>query len=182
MRSRKWMEIVRPSLQILAFAFGVCFVASSASARTWYEITSHLGQLGKQVETYENEIRALIQKKKHTNDEKEIAAIIVQLGEQQKLLEKVSKTYEQERQESRFEYPERNDQLDRTYVRHELKTLDDFEHEKSLDSQLDEIREHVLAIFPLPAKPQAVNQDLHGYRKPASIEDDDAPEEIHLIK
>jgi hypothetical protein len=164
----------------LGFAF-VC--AQRAAARPWSEHVNHLALLSHTIETDETEIRSLIQQKRHVEEPEQIAQIMRQIGERHKNLQKVTLEYEEERQHVRFEHPEKNEQLERSYVRHDLKSVDDFENEMGLDGKLDVVRAKVLRTFPLPPAKTLATQQKSDVRHPASdAAYDDAPEKIHLVK
>jgi hypothetical protein len=157
--------------------------AQSVSARPWSEHVNHLALLSHTIETDETEIRSLIKQKRHTEDAEQIAQIMKQIGEHHKSLQKATREYEEERQHVRFEHPEKNEQLERSYVRHDLKSVDDFENEMGLDGRLDVVRTKVLKTFPLPPTKSLAAQQKGDVRKPASESaEDDTPEKIHLVK
>jgi hypothetical protein len=178
------VSITALEVSVVAFAMTLLAFASVANARPWSEHSGHLAMLSKQMETHENEIKALIDHKRHTTDAKHIAELIKQIDENHKALVKVGKEYEEERQHVRFQHPEKNDQLDRTYVRHDVKSVEDIENELGLDARLDRVKARALMMFPLPEKEQKVAMPKAIYsRRPASQDnDEDAPEKIHLIK
>jgi hypothetical protein len=179
MISSKW-TLVKCSVAVIA----IFMIATIASARPWAEHSSHLAMLNKLMETNENEIKALIDHKRHTTDSKHISELIKQIDEHHKALVKAAKDYEEERQHVRFQHPEKNDQLDRTYVRHDVKSVEDIENELGLDARLDRVKARALMMFPLPQKEKKVAMPVTIYsRKPASdISDEDRPEKIHLVK
>ena len=163
----------------------LCLLAIPAHAKTWAELEGHLAVLSKTIETNETEIKELIERKHHTNDLKEIGEIVKEMAAHQKELEKAGKEYEAERQQARFEHPEKNDHLDRVYVRHEVKSLEEAEKgdDKSLDGRLDHIRARVFATYPPPERVRPASNPKFEMRKPASAAtDEDAEEKIHLVK
>lgn len=182
MRSPNWK--VTETFRRALVAITVLFISSVGSARPWSEHTSHLSMLSKQIETHENDIRALIGHKKHAQDPKRVADIIREIDEHQKAIIKASKDYNEEREHVRFEHPEKNDQLDRTYVRHEVKSLEELEGDLTLDARLDRVKSRALSMFPLPPKEEkapVINPVF--VRKPASEQlHDEAPDKVHLVK
>ena len=180
MRSRSSTRAV-PFSRI--FAAGLIFFASAiASARPWAEHTGRLSMMSKQIESKEHEIQSLIQTKRETRDAKKVAELIRQIADQHKAMLKLHKDYEEERQHVRFEHPERNDTLERVYVRHQVRSIEDMESELGLDGRLDRLKARVLAVFPIPDHKEEPKFKRTEVRKPASVDDEDAPEKIHLVK
>lgn len=163
-------------LSLMVFAFSI-----SALARPWSEHSARLAMLTKQIETKENDIRHLVLEKKEIHDEKKVASIMRQIGELQKALEKSSKEYEEEREHVRFEHPDKNDTLERVYVRHAMKSPDELEKGMGLDSRLDRAKARVLTMFPVPERKEASRKKFER-RKPASVHEDEAEERVRLVK
>lgn len=179
MRSRRLMKaavLFKVSL-ILLSAFSV----SVAKAGSWNDHASRMTNLSKQIHNTEEEIRALIAAKQKTTDRKQLAEIVRNLGELHSKLQKLSKEYEEERQHVRFQHPERNDELERVYVRHQLRSIGEMETEFGLDARLDRLKARVLKTFPIPEEKEKSKEQAETVRQPASQpEDEDAPEKIHL--
>lgn len=183
MRSRKWNPTNR-FIACVSLAGAILCCANPADARPWNEHTNRLMTLSRQMENGEQEIHTLILEKRRTYDAKKVADILRQIEEKHKAIRKAWKDYEEERQHVRFEHPEKNDQLDKTYVRHELRSLEDLESDLGIDARLDRVKARVLAKFPIPEKKIA---DVKKFRTrlPASkdtIPAEDQPEKITLSK
>lgn len=181
MRSPKWSQLELVTTVVLVAAA----YAPSVLARPWSEHNNHLGSMARQLVSTEHEIQELIERKGHTVDPKQVAEIMRSIAERHRSLVKTSKDYEEERQHVRFEHPERNDQLDRKYVRHEVKSVEEMESGLSIDARLDRVRAMVLAKFPVPERKMTTEEKSFRTRLPASNKrepDDEAPEKIKLVK
>jgi len=133
----------------------------------------------------EKDIHHLIEEKRHTQDPAKIAQIMREIGERHRALEKTAKSYEEERMHVRFEHPERADQLERQYVRHEVRSLEEMENDVGIDGRLDRIRALVLMTFPIPEKKMSQEEKNFRTRLPASkpeIPGEDTPEKVILAK
>jgi len=139
----------------------------------------------RQLEMAEHDIHALIEQKRHTDDPVQVGEIMRGIAERHSRLEKKAKEYEEERQHVRFEHPERNDQLERKYVRHEVKSVEEMESTMGIDARLDRIRFLVTLKFPVPETKITVEEKNFRTRLPASrkeVADEDVPERIKLVK
>lgn len=167
----------------ISAAVMILFIVSQGSAGEMQIHLSRLSQLQGQISSAERDIEVLLDEKKHAHDQKELHQIVTALTERHKELSKSSKNYEELRQHIRFEHPDKNADLERQYIRHKLKSIAEFENGIGLDSRLDRIKARALAIFPLPERPPRPPSVIFGLRNPASqVEDEDAPEQIHLKK
>lgn len=154
-------------------------------AGNWPEHAAHLSALSKQIEHAEHEIHELIEHKNRLQDPVAIQDALKSLMEKHKELEQLSKEYEEERLHVRFKHPDRNDTVERQYMRYKLKALNEMEKEAGLDGRLSRIKARVMATFPLPSTSGADDTvgEAHG-RGPASDADDgpERPEHIRLVK
>ncbi len=181
MRLPKWSQIKA----VLVGLSAASVFAHSSEARMWNEHTSQLAMKSRQLEMGEHEIHALIERKQHTDDPAAVGEIMQSIAVQHRALEKKAKEYEEERQHVRFEHPERNDQLERKYVRHEIKSVQEMESSMGIDARLDRIRSLVTLKFPVPEKKITIEEKNFRTRLPASkkeVAGEDAPEKIKLIK
>lgn len=177
MRSRRWKTLKYVAATLFVFVF-----VSRAEAGTWAEHAGRLGALQKQMETYESEIKDLIDHKRHANDQKVVKEIVRQIGERHKTLVETAKTYEDMRQHIRFQHPDKNAANDRQYVRYNVKSIEQLENEIGLDGRLDRIKARVLATFPVPEHEQEKKAEAKS-RKPASEDqDEDTPDKVMLRK
>ncbi len=155
-------------------------VASSAVAEPWAQHASRLPTLAKKIEDNEKEIKSLIEQKNHTENPSALHDIVRSLAEKHKTLAETSAEYETERLHVRFKHPDRAAVVDRQYVHYKLKTIDELANEVGLDGRLDRLKAKVIATFPTPAPVEKTKSDTS--RKPAAVDDEDAPERIHLEK
>jgi hypothetical protein len=181
MRLPKWSQV---KAALPGFATALSLV-STGEARMWNEHTSQLSQKARQLEMAEHEMHGLIEQKRHTDDPEQVGEIMRAIAERHRALEKKAKEYEEERQHVRFEHPERNDQLERKYVRHEVKSVEEMESTMGVDARLDRVRALVTFKFPVPEKKVTIEEKNFRTRLPASkkeIAEEDAPEKIRLVK
>jgi hypothetical protein len=184
MRSPRWM-IFRTLEKALAAAIlaGVLFHFSSAWAGTWHEHAVKLSYLAHEIKVFEGEIKDLVEQKKKTRDHKQIKELVDRLAKKHAELSRASRDYEAERLHVRFNHPEKNDEAERQYVRYDLRPLVDMEESSGIEGRLNHIKSRVLATFPVPPKQESEEmKNFRTQRKPASVEDEDAPERIRLSK
>lgn len=178
MRSRRLTKAVLSKTAILLFSG---FLGSIAHAGSWNDHATKLSNLTKQIQAKEEEIRELIEAKKKTTDHKKLAEIVKTLGDLHVKLEELSAQYEKERQHVRFEHPDRNEDLERVYVRHRVLSISEMESEFGLDGRLDRLKVRVLKTFPIAEEKEKTKEKKDLVREPASQpQDEDAPEKIHL--
>lgn len=190
MRSRRWIRIdtrnsAFTALAVAAVVTAVIAAPHVAQARPWSEHTQSLAAHFRQIEVGEHEMHELLEEKHHSHDPKRVAAIMKQIDETQRAVMRAAREYEEERQHVRFEHPEKNDQLDHTYVRHEVKSIEDMENELGVDARLDRAKARALAKFPIPEKKITAAEAEFRTRLPASqpaVPDEDAPEKVKLVK
>ena len=168
-------------LALLAIVFLLPIFPLFASADPWPEHSARLPAFAKKLEDLEKETKELLEQKKAAEEPAALRDIIKQLSEKEKAMAEAAKAYEAERLHIRFKHPDRADVIERQYVHYKLKSLDELENEIGIDGRLDRLKAKVLATFPLPPKvPDAAK--LADKRGPASVENEDAPEIIHLKK
>lgn len=159
--------------------------AVPAYARPWNEHQNHLNAAVRQMQMAEADIHHLIEEKRHTQDQAKIAQIMREIAERHRALEKTSKDYEEERMHVRFEHPERADQLEHQYVRHEMRSLEEMEDDVGIDGRLDRVRALVLMTFPIPEKKMTQEEKNFRTRLPASKPEtpsEDTPDKVILAK
>jgi len=179
MRSRNLTKakIISAALVVVGGVF-----VSRAQAGSWNDHATRLATLAKQIQGKEEEIQKLLAEKQKTTDRKRLAEIVMALGQAHGRLEELSKQYEDERRHVRFQHPERNDELERVYVCHRVRTLNEMESEFGLDGRLDRLKARILKTFPIEEEKKTKNESV-PMREPASQpRDEDAPEKIHLKK
>lgn len=156
-----------------------------ALARPWNEHTQHLAATLNQIQVAEQEIQKMIKEKQQTHNAARVAEIMNSISERQRAIEKNVAMYEEERQHVRFEHPEKNDQLDHSYLRHEVKSIEELENDLGIDARLDRIKIRVLAKFPIPDRTNTAEAKKFRTRMPASktvVLDEDAPDKVKLVK
>ena len=189
MRSPKWKVLKLISV----FLPMVLFSLSSFAFDTWVDHSGRLVGLSKQIETIENDIRAIVEEKHKTEDPKQLKEMIDTIAAKHKSLVDVAKDYEVELNQVRFKFPERAEKLDKKYVHYHIKSIQDMEKEMGLDGRLDHLKTRVLATFPIPqaaeSKPEGENIPKifkSKIRNPASedsdADDDELPHKLHLEK
>lgn len=186
MQSPKWTTTKRSNkLFVMPFALVIFVLATSqlAHAEPWNIHTSNLSSKANQIKNLELSINELIARKKTTTNADELKLILADLTARHRELEQVSKDYESERLHVRFKHPDRNEDAERTYVRHQMKSLREMENAYGLDGRLDKIKAQVLSTFPLAeAQAQPKPQPkIFRPRKPASTSLPEA-ERIRLVK
>jgi hypothetical protein len=184
MRSPRWtISRTLERVALLATVWGVTFHLSSAWAGTWHEHAVKLSYLAHEIKTFEADIKALVDQKQKTRDQKQIKDLVDRLAKKHADLSRASRDYEAERLHVRFNHPEKNDEAERQYVRYNLRSLEEMEETSGIEGKLNHIKSRVLATFPVPPKQESEEmKKFRTLRKPASIEDEDAPEKIHLVK
>lgn len=167
----------------LAVLFAVLFInANAVSAETacrWTEHESRLTSYTAKIRSLEKEISDLIAHKKTLESTERVRLVTQQISYKHSDLAKVVRDYESERLHVRFQHPDRDLEGERQYIAVKLKSLDEIEDAFGLDGRLDRIRRHVGVVFPA-----AKLEDEPAVRMPASVKDeeDDAPEQIRLVK
>ena len=172
---------MKQNLLGLVLLAAVFLLPALASADPWSEHAARLPAFAKKLEDLEKETKELLEQKKAAEEPAALRDIIKQLSEKEKAMAEAAKAYESERLHIRFKHPDRADVIERQYVHYKLKSLDELESEIGIDGRLDRLKAKVLATFPLPPKaPDAAK--LADKRGPASVENEDAPEIVHLRK
>ena len=185
MRSRRTIKLKQNQFwraqALFVVVFCLVLFAPSAHAEPWATHASRLPTLSKKLEDSENEIKALLGEKNHAEDPAAIHEIMRSLAKKHKDLADASAEYETERLHIRFKHPDRAAVVDRQYVHYKLKSLDEMAKEIGLDGRLDRLKAKVLSVFQPPAVTAKAAKEGDD-RKPASLEEDDAPEKIRLTK
>jgi DNA-binding MarR family transcriptional regulator len=179
------MRFHKLSLLNLASALLAVLISMPAFAGNWGEHETKLALLRQRVKDAETETMHLIEEKRNTHDQAAVKQIIEQIGISHEAFTKAAKQLEAEELHVRFKHPEHAEKADVKYTRRHTKSLDDMEAEVGLDGRLDKIKAQVLSTFPVPKLLEASHVDaklLPMLRKPASVEDEDAPEKITLVK
>ena len=188
-----FLDALAVTIVAISVVATVC-LSSIASAGTWKEHTERLAQLSKQIETNENEIHELIEKKRATESADQVAQIIRDLETRHLELKKVSTEYEEILQHVRFQHPERSDTIERQYAHYKLKSVTEMEAEFGIDGRLDRVKAHVLSTFPLKEEKLDNREPASNLPKPSMTrsetnlsshhgkEDDELFPVIHLVK
>lgn len=162
MRSRKWKVPERLALACLVAMWAVPPAHGGSIVEHDTKLSSHR----RKIETIEGEIKALLEHKHHENDPKKMPEIVKSLGDKHKELETTSKEYEEERLHVRFKHPDKNETIERKYLRYKLKTLAEMEDELGLDGKLNRLKARVLTTFPPVSKTRPTSEGAH--RSPSS--------------
>lgn len=151
------------------------------SDHRWSEHESYLTSLMARIRTFEKEISDMIESKHHIENSEKVRILTQQIAFKHADLAKVIKEYEAERLHVRFQHPDRDQELEREYSAHHLKSIDEIETAFGIDGRLDRIKRQVGIVFPV-VDPSAEAK----LRQPASVvpakEESDMPESIHLVK
>jgi hypothetical protein len=151
------------------------------SGHRWSEHESRLTSYMAKIRTLEKEISDMIESKHHIESSERVRILTQQIAFKHADLAKVVRDYEAERLHVRFQHPDRDQELEREYSAHRLKSIDEMETAFGLDGRLDRIRRQVGIVFPV-SDPNAADR----LRQPASVEpkeeESDMPESIHLVK
>jgi len=125
-----------------AISMGVGF-GQEARAAEWARHEINLKGMAIKIENLQDDIRALIEKKKESKsaDEKEelMKDIVKKNGE----LKKIYKDFKAEKEHVRFEHPEQGDKTERAYRHLKLKSLEELQDETGLDGQLSRLKKKV---------------------------------------
>ena len=181
--SLRFHQTIRLRNITLAVLFAILFLdvnaVSAETACRWTEHESRLTSYTAKIRSLEKEISDLIAHKKTLESTERVRLVTQQISYKHSDLAKVIKDYESERLHVRFQHPDRDLEGERQYMAVKLKSLDEIEESFGLDGRLDRIRRHVGIVLPA-AKPE----ESTAVRLPASIKDeeDDAPEQIRLVK
>ena len=151
------------------------------SGHRWSEHESHLTSFMARIRTLEKEISDMIESKHHVENSEKVRLLTQQIAFKHSDLAKVVKDYEAERLHVRFQHPDRDQELEREYSAHHLKSIDEIETAFGIDGRLDRVKRQVGVVFPV-VDPNAEAK----LRQPASVvplkEESDMPESIHLVK
>jgi len=179
----RFHQTIRPHDFTVAVIGAVLFLnlnlAKAETTCRWSEHESRLTSFTAKIRSLEKEISDLIVYKKTLESTERVRLVTQQISFKHSDLAKAIKEYESERLHVRFQHPDRDLEGDRQYLAVKLKSLDEIEDSFGLDGRLDRIRRHVGVVFPV-TKPEITPADRH----PAAVsgEEDDAPEQIRLVK
>jgi hypothetical protein len=179
----RFLQTTLPRNLTLAGIVGILFfnvnLVNAEMTCRWTEHESRLTSFTAKIRSLESEISDLIAYKKTLESTERARLVTQQISFKHSDLAKVIKDYESERLHVRFQHPDRDLEGERQYMAVKLKSLDEIEDSFGLDGRLDRIRRHVGVVFPA-AKPE----EAPAVRLPAAIseEEDDAPEQIRLVK
>jgi hypothetical protein len=182
MRSRKSIRC-NEALAVFALLLGL-LIAVPSFANPWNDDQAKLQGYDREVDELQERIHHLVAQKKHSDEKNVIKDLVDQIAESYKRLQKVTGDREKLWLHIRFKHPEQATSIEKRYTRFKLKSLEDMEAEVGIDGRLDRIKARVMATFPAPeaVKEQKDDTKVHPfYRTPASV-DEDAPEEIKLVK
>lgn len=185
MRSRRPIRL-HEALAVFALtaSFLISSLAHAESPHTYGEDQSKLQGYTREIDDLEKQIHHLIAEKRKADEKEEIKRLVDQIAESYKRLQKASRDREALWLHIRFKHPEQASSLEKRYTRFKLKSLQEMEAEVGIDGRLDRIKSRVMATFPAPEAIEEKKDEtkVHPfYRKPASV-DEDAPEEIKLVK
>lgn len=187
MRFRRPIHLCNRTVEALV-VFALALVCSSPafgeSTHTYQDDQARLQGHGREIDELQERIHHLIAEKKRADEKAEIKHLTDEIAENYKKLQKASHDREALWMHIRFKHPEQATSLEKRYTRFKLKSLEDMEAEVGIDGRLDRIKTRVMATFPAPelVKEEKNDTNVHPfYRKPASV-DEDAPEEIKLVK
>ena len=168
----------------VVFVLGL-FISSTAVAGSFTDDRTKFNAQAREMLNLEAEIHGLIEEKHHTDDHGKLKEIIDNIADRYRELSKLAEEHDKLSVHIRFKYPEQADKIEGLrYSRSKLQTLEQMESEVGIDGRLDRVKAKVLATFPAPEieKPAPPEPKIHPFfRKPASV-DEDAPEEIKLVK
>ncbi len=164
---------------IILFLFQLSAFAEGEKTCRWVEHESRLTSFTTKIRSLEKEISDLIIYKKTLENTERVRLVTQQISFKHSDLAKVIKEYESERLHVRFQHPDRDLEDERQYVAVKLKSLEEIEDTFGLDGRLDRIRRHVGIVFPASKE-----ESTAPTRVPAAVTngDDDAPEQIRLVK
>lgn len=131
MRSFKWLAI------------SILIVSTPTLARELKEHRKVLTTLVGKVRAKEGEIADLIQKKKTTQDQKEMSVILDSLVKTHKEVEGLYQDLDKEMQHIRYEHPEEGTDIERQFRSYRLKTLNEYEAEGGIDGKLTDLKDKV---------------------------------------
>lgn len=100
------------------------------------EVQAKVSALQAKIKASEDTIDKLIEEKQKTTDQNQISEIIKNMVNEHKTMEKNVEEYEKARSYLQYRFPEKGLKEDRVYERIEVKSLEEMENEKTLDSQV----------------------------------------------
>jgi hypothetical protein len=159
------------------------FAPSDLHAGNLSQEEARLTSLSQQIRNNEEEIRHLLETKKHESDPAAVTSTIKAITESYNRLKETTKEYNELRLHVRFNHPEIDTKTaERKYSRYQVKSLKEIEAAMGLEGRLSRVKARVLGIFPIPESDAAAYEREKKARAPAAVIEDDKPDRIHLVK
>ena len=146
-------------------------------AEPWSVHQRNIRAYEKKIETHQNAVRDLIQKKKTLKDPKELQATVKSMVEEHGKLKAEIGKRDKEIKHMRFRHPEKGQEFDHKYYKtYRFKTLAEYEDENDLPAKLTRLHQKIKRHFGV--KPEDEAEEIRR----RSILDGDVEESIRLVK
>lgn len=139
------------------------------------EVQGRVSTLQAKIKTSEDTIRKLLEEKQQTKDSAKTAEIIKNLVSEHKSMQKDIAEYEKARSYLQYRFPEKGLKGKRTYERFELRSLEEMEHEMTMETRLKKTLRKVRKQYGTPEKTEEApllkkSKKPHGSEEPAIAE------------
>lgn len=179
MRLHKWVLSKKVSCFRMVLMAACTIFSVGVRAGDWSGHLNHLRSSESRIHALEADINHLIESKHHTKGA-ELNGILAEIASKYRDLKAAVKEREQEITHVRYQHPEKGDNEKRKYTRYQMKTLEQFEEDLSLEGKLDRLKYKVRSQFQVPvAEKKSEVEDGHD-RSPTSVPPED--EQIVLRK
>jgi hypothetical protein len=158
------------------------FLTIPAFAGELKEHKKNLNGIVGKIRAKEGEILGLVEKKKKTEDQKEMSEILDGLVKTHKDAQKFQADLDKELEHIRYEHPEEGTDIEREFRSYRLKTLNEYESEGGLDGKLTELKTKVKNKYgePVSGKPPPTAEPTYKTKRDEQAERD--KKRIKLIK
>lgn len=172
----------------LALLVAICILFFPFSSQAG-EYQAHIAKLGKvqaQMQKLEDEIHELAKKKSHAVDATEKEEIHKEMFTAYAELRKLNDDYEETKTHIRFKHPEKGEETEHKYSRHEVQPLANFENDATLDGKLDSFLGKFHSVYGQPVK-EKKEARVEVVKKPVVekkkvVDPDDVDQPITLSK
>lgn len=140
--------------------------AKSEAKDEYTEVLGKVGILQAKIKTNKEIVQSLIEEKQHEKESSRVAEIIKNLVSEHKSMQKNIDEYEKARSYLQYRFPEKGLKGKRTYERFEQKSLEEIEHEMTMENRLKKTLNKVRKQYDSPVSVEKeVNQSKSRKRK-----------------
>jgi len=135
---------VRSIKKYLLVSFGfVVLSAPTASADIYRIHAANLEAYQAAINAAEEEIKALLVRKHHTMDSKELQLLLADIVKKDAEVKKIYEDYRKERVHMKSRHPEEGDESERKYTQLKPRTIEQIATEIGIDGKLDKIKKKI---------------------------------------